>query len=217
MGNRYTSVTTANRPFAKMYILILCIVGLGSAVVSVWLGYNRATFLCLFRFIYVVSPKQMACVLIQMSYIHLEETYTVSRANNIQGLLFLLASFFIIWNSLLVLAVNDALFYTYCSRQLNYFQRPYFSNLCMFTKVVALLFNLSVNSSLSRARVCKDSHTRTHIRTQISVPLSFAALEEIKKKRFSGIFGRRAENHPPPRMGGGYYPQSELYNLLLQI
>eukprot|EP00057_Strongylocentrotus_purpuratus_P020132 XP_011674606.1 PREDICTED: protein white-like [Strongylocentrotus purpuratus] len=40
-----------------------------------------------------------------MSYVHLEETYTVSRANNIQGLLFLLASFFIIWNSLLVLAV----------------------------------------------------------------------------------------------------------------
>ncbi|XP_030830619.1 ABC transporter G family member 21-like [Strongylocentrotus purpuratus] len=47
----------------------------------------------------------VACVLIQMSYVHLEETYTVSRANNIQGLLFLLASFFIIWNSLLVLAV----------------------------------------------------------------------------------------------------------------
>lgn len=169
--------------------------------------------LSLFVSVYICClPKQVACVLIQMSYVHLEETYTVSRANNIQGLIFLLASFFIIWNSLLVLAVNDALFYPYCSRQLNYFQRPYFSNLCMFTKVVALLFNLSVNSSLSRARVCTDSHTRTHIRTQISVPLSLAALEEIRKKQFSREYLGDVQKItiPPPRTGGGYYPQSEL-------
>eukprot|EP00057_Strongylocentrotus_purpuratus_P023303 XP_011677777.1 PREDICTED: protein white-like [Strongylocentrotus purpuratus] len=64
-------------------------------------GLWRYPILILLRFLLITC----ACVLLMVIYFHPEDTYTESRANGIQGLLFFMSSFFIIFNSLLILSV----------------------------------------------------------------------------------------------------------------
>ncbi|XP_041462639.1 protein white-like [Lytechinus variegatus] len=65
------------------------------------IGLWRYPLLILLRFLLITC----ACVLLMVIYVHPDDTYTESRANGIQGLLFFMSSFFIIFNSLLILSV----------------------------------------------------------------------------------------------------------------
>ncbi|XP_071485394.1 protein white-like [Diadema antillarum] len=68
------------------------------------IGIWRYPTLILIRFLLI----SCACALLMVIYFHPAPTYTSSRANGIQGLLFFLSSFFIIFNSLLILSVLPA-------------------------------------------------------------------------------------------------------------